>query len=67
MNTQNEIAKRAGVAQPTLANIISGRRRPSWKLAKKLAAATGTDPELWLDGTPEQIRCTVFSAEKNAT
>ena len=61
MGTQVEIAKRAGVAQPTIANIMSGRRRPSWKLAKKLAEATGTSPELWLDGTPDQIRCAVFS------
>ena len=54
--TQNEIAKKANVSPSALSNILKGRRRPSWTMAKKLAEATGTAPALWLDGTSEQIK-----------
>jgi transcriptional regulator with XRE-family HTH domain len=56
MKTQIEIAKSANISQPTISNILTGRRRPSWRVAKRLAEVTCTSPELWLEGSPEQIR-----------
>ena len=46
---QVELAKRAGITEGMVSLILSGERRPSWDVAKKLAAATGTDPYLWME------------------
>jgi transcriptional regulator with XRE-family HTH domain len=54
--SQTEIIKRCGIHQSTLSNILTGRRRPSWSTAKRLAAATDTDPVLWLEGSPNEIK-----------
>lgn len=51
-----EIAKKAGITQGALSNILSGRRRPSWSVAKRLAQVTNTTPYLWLEGTPDEIK-----------
>ena len=59
MRKQIEIAKTAKVSQGALSNIMNGRRRPSWPASKRLAAATGTAPEIWLEGTPEEIRAAI--------
>jgi transcriptional regulator with XRE-family HTH domain len=53
---QTHFARLIGISQGHLSDILSTKKRPSWKLAKKLAAATSTDPVLWLEGTPEQIK-----------
>ncbi len=56
---QLALAKEVGVSQPHLNKIIftdKTGKRPSWRLAKKLAEATGTVPELWLEGTSEEIK-----------
>ena len=53
---QTSIAKKANISDGFLSEILSGKKRPSWPVAKKLAAATKTQPALWLDGTPEQIK-----------
>lgn len=50
------LVKETGISQPAISNILAGRRRPSWKYAKKLAEVTSTDPALWLDGSPEEIK-----------
>ncbi|MDX9788865.1 MAG: helix-turn-helix domain-containing protein [Desulfobacterales bacterium] len=64
MKRQINIAKETGLHPSTLSNVINGRRRPSWKLAKRLCQAVpGTTPELWLEGAPEQIRAAIESAE----
>jgi len=63
MKKQKEIAAAAGVSIQAVSNILTGRRRPSWKTSKRLAAATNTTPELWLDGTPEEIKAAIFQAE----
>ena len=62
MKTQSEIATVAGITQPFFANILAGRRRPSWKVSKRIAAATRTCPELWLEGAPEQMRAAIRAA-----
>jgi len=57
MNKQIEISRAANISQSALSNILNGRRTPSWKAAKRLSLAVpGTTPELWIEGTPEEIR-----------
>ena len=51
-----KIAETAGVSKQALSNILNGRRRPSWGTAKRLAFVTNTDPVLWLEGTPVEIK-----------
>ena len=61
---QSEIARKAGVSKGFISRILSLNDpiRPSWKTAKKLANVTGTDPVLWLEGEPEEIRQALFKA-----
>ena len=54
--SRTEIIKRCEIHQSTLSNILTGRRRPSWSIAKRLAAATDTEPVLWLEGSPNEIK-----------
>jgi len=53
---QKDIAKKVGISQSYVCEIINRNRRPAWPVAKRLAEATGTSPVLWLEGTTEQIR-----------
>ena len=53
---QKEIAEKAGISGAMLSMILHSGKRPSWSTAKRLAAATGTDPVLWLEGTPNEIK-----------
>ena len=62
MKRQKDIIKATGIHQATISNIMNGRRRPSWSMAKKLAEATGTDVSIWMEGSPEEIRSAVFKA-----
>ena len=45
-----------GISEGFMSLILNGSRRPSWPMAKALANATDTKPELWLDGEPAQIK-----------
>jgi len=54
--TDTKIAALAGISQGFFSNILCGRRRPHYKTAKKLAAVTNTDPILWLEGSPAEIK-----------
>lgn len=53
---QKKIAERADVSPAFLSLVLAEKRRPSWKIAKRLAEVTGTDPVLWLEGSSQQIR-----------
>jgi transcriptional regulator with XRE-family HTH domain len=53
---QKKIAKATELSAPMISLILSGKKRPSWSTAKRLAAATGSDPVLWLEGTPNEIK-----------
>lgn len=53
---QQEIAKKANTSQGYISELISTKKRPSWKIAKALAEATNTTPELWLEGSTEEIK-----------
>lgn len=53
---QTQIAEKSGLHVSTVSNILTGCRRPSWKNAKRLAEATNTDPVVWLEGSPDEIK-----------
>ena len=57
--TQRKLAKEAGVTQQMISQILSGKARPSWKTAKRLAKATSSPPILWMEGSPEQLKAAV--------
>ena len=59
---QKYLASKVGLSESHISQILGGTRRPSWKKAKKLAEATGTTPELWLDGKPAEIRRAIEAA-----
>jgi transcriptional regulator with XRE-family HTH domain len=63
--TQTYIANKAGVSQQLVSAIIRGKARPSWKTAKLLARATDTTPELWLDGSSDQIKAAVAGKKRS--
>ena len=47
--TQEEIAKKAGIARSSYTNIENGERRPSVETAKKIAAVLGFDWTLFYE------------------
>lgn len=53
------VAKRAGISGPFLSNILSGRYRTGWESAKRLAAVTGTKPDIWMDKRINKMRSAV--------
>jgi len=53
---QKLIARSAGCTQQHLSQIINGKCRPSWQMAKRLAEVTETTPYLWLEGSPTEIK-----------
>ncbi|WP_027360144.1 helix-turn-helix domain-containing protein [Desulforegula conservatrix] len=61
---QTQIAKKAGVSDAFISFFFKGKKIPSWKTAKKLGAATDTDPILWAEGRFEEIK-TVLSSKEN--
>jgi transcriptional regulator with XRE-family HTH domain len=63
---QTQIAKLIGISQPYLSEILGGKKRPSWKTAKRLAEATGTAPVLWMDGTPDEIKAALSGGHRQA-
>lgn len=60
---QIDIAKKAGVSTATVSGILTGKRAASWTAAKKLAAATNTAPEIWMDGPTKHIHDAIRAAE----
>ena len=54
--TQTYIAQRLGVSTTFINRLVNGVKRPNWKRAKELSKITGSKPELWLEGSPEQIK-----------
>jgi len=50
------ISEKSKVSAPFVSQILSGKRSPRWPKAKKLAEATGTTPDLWMEGPHEKIR-----------
>jgi plasmid maintenance system antidote protein VapI len=54
--TQSEIANALGVSVAFINQLVTTKKRPSWNRAKQLAKITKTKPELWLDGSADEIR-----------
>ncbi len=60
---QTRIAAGAGVTAAYISMVWSGRERVnSWRTAKRLAAASCTTPEIWLEGEPSEIRAACEAA-----
>jgi len=64
--TQAKIARSIQVSEAFLSQLANGLRRPSWTTAKKLAEVTGTNPILWLEGTPEAIKQALSNSQEAA-
>ena len=56
MKNQGDIAKQIGISGGFLSLILSGRARPSWSTAKRLAEITATDPAFWMEAKAEDLR-----------
>ena len=56
---QRELAERAGVSEGLISMIVSGARRPSWDVAKKLCKITGTDLQLWMEGNADKKKAAI--------
>jgi len=57
-NTQTQIAKKAGISDGLLSQILTGSKSPSWENAKVLSKVTGIPVELWMESknNPEQLK-----------
>ena len=53
---QAQTAKKLKISEAYLSLLLSGNRRPSWTIAKRLAKFFGTTEKIWMDGTPRQIK-----------
>ena len=62
---QFELAKAAGITEAMLSYILSGERRPSWDVAKKLAELTNTNPLLWMEYEIDKMRKVVENAKQD--
>ena len=63
---QSQIARRAGYTRAYVSQILSGTRRvKDWNTAKRFARATNTWPQLWLEGSPAEIKRAVIKAAFN--
>lgn len=62
--SQKFVAEKAELSRSYISEIINGKKRVTkWPIAKRLCQAVpGTSPELWLDGTPEEIRAAIKNA-----
>ncbi|GEM_PF-3682064 len=56
METQTSLSQKLKISQSYLSKIVSGKARPRWSQAKRLAAATGIDPIDWLELPPDELR-----------
>lgn len=54
---QKAIAEKANLSTAYISLIVRGKKRiNNWNTAKILASVTGTDCELWLENSAENIR-----------
>lgn len=56
MMKQKDLAFKIKTSESYISQLLSGHRRPSWPIAKRLAHATNTTPYLWLEGSPNEIK-----------
>jgi transcriptional regulator with XRE-family HTH domain len=60
--TQKEIGQAVGVSQGYISQLLKGERRPSWDVAKDLAAITDTNIDLWMEGQEQDKRSAIKAA-----
>lgn len=60
--TQQEISKAIGCSQGYISQLLKGQRRPSWDVAKDLAAITDTNIDLWMEGQEQDKRSAIKAA-----
>ena len=54
---QQRLARLSGLSESYISLILSGKRRvKKYDVAEKLAAATKTEPILWINGLPGDLR-----------
>lgn len=56
MISQGELAKRLGISQSCLSDLLNGKKRPRLGNAVKFEEATGIERTVWLYGEPAEIR-----------
>lgn len=52
---KNLIASVARITQPYFSSILTGKKRPTWDLAKRLGQITLSDPRFWANGDTGEI------------
>jgi len=60
--THKSIADKIGVSRVFVTQLVNAEKRPNWRRAKQLAEATGTNPIVWLEGKPEEIKAAIKKA-----
>jgi len=60
---KSKIAVKAGISKAMVCQIFSGKKRAGWRSAKKLAEITQTDPIIWLEGTPDEIKQAILNGD----
>jgi transcriptional regulator with XRE-family HTH domain len=53
---QRDVARELGIKESYLSEMLNGKRRPSWDVAKRCALKTHSSPLVWMEGTKEDIR-----------
>jgi transcriptional regulator with XRE-family HTH domain len=53
---QRDVARDLGLKESYLSEMLNGKRRPSWDVAKRCALKTQSSPLVWMEGTKDDIR-----------
>jgi len=61
--TQRELAGKSHISEAYMSQILAGNRRPRWPVAKRIAQAANTPVELWMEGSPDEMREALDSRE----
>ena len=56
---QKQLAIKAKVTEGFISQVLNGYSRPSWPTAKRIAAASYTKPDLWMEGTPDEMKAAI--------
>ena len=64
---QNQIASMVGRTQQWVSLILTGRRRPSWAMAKKLSEHFGRSPSWWMEADIAKIRRVLRSGKTDGS
>jgi transcriptional regulator with XRE-family HTH domain len=67
MNKINQrfIAKTLNISSGFISEILTGKKRPSWSVAKRLAELTRSTPADWMEAPPEILRQIIKNMTEN--